>query len=215
MALKDEIEAMAQFCVHLRSVWRHYEILFEEGELRRTLLHRIAPVLFGDLNQLFIEQLVLQICRLTDPPVTMGRTNLTIDYVIREADFSGAPGDQARIKKLRDSIHQFRSKIVPARNRLIGHLDRDDVMAGQPLGPASEAEWKQFWDDLEQFLHLVHTRYVDPGGHFMLNAVGMISDANSLVKALKESTYFHRALDDHIITRRVADIGFDSEFTNA
>lgn len=59
MALKDEIEAMANFCVHLRSVFRHYEILFEEGEFRRTLLHRTAPVFFGDLNQLLIEQLVL------------------------------------------------------------------------------------------------------------------------------------------------------------
>jgi hypothetical protein len=47
MALKVEIEAMANFCVHLRSVWRHYEILFEEGELRRTLLHRVAPTFFG------------------------------------------------------------------------------------------------------------------------------------------------------------------------
>ncbi|WP_296745747.1 hypothetical protein [Mesorhizobium sp.] len=215
MALKDEIEAMAHFCVHLRSVWRHYEILFEEGELRRTLLHRIAPVFFGDLNQLLIEQLVLQICRLTDPPVTMGRTNLTIDYVIGEADFSGAPADQARIKTLRDGIHDFRSKIVPARNRLIGHLDRDAVMAGQPLGPASDAEWKQFWDDLEQFLQLVHTRYVDPNGHFMLNDVGTSSDADSLVEALKESTYFHHALNDHALTQRVADIGFSSEFSNA
>jgi hypothetical protein len=49
MALKDESEAMAHFCVHLRSVWRHYEILFEEGELRRTLLHATAPV-FGPPN---------------------------------------------------------------------------------------------------------------------------------------------------------------------
>jgi hypothetical protein len=118
----------------------------------------------------------------------MGRINLTIDDGIREADFSRAPEDQARIKKLRDSIHLFRSKIIPARNRLIGHLDLDAVMAGQPLGPASEAEWKQFWDDLEQFLHLVHTRYVDPSGHFVLNDVGMISDPDSLVKALKETS---------------------------
>ena len=91
MALKDEIEAMVNFCVHLRSVWRHYEILFEEGVLRRTLLHRVAPTFFGDLNQVLIEQLVLQICRLTDPAVTTGRTNLTLDYVLQEVDFTGAP----------------------------------------------------------------------------------------------------------------------------
>lgn len=215
MALKDEIEAMASFCVHLRSIWRHHKILFEEGELRRTLLHQIAPVFFGDLNQLFIEQLVLQICRLTDPPVTMGRINLTIEYVMREADFSGAPEDLARATALRDSIKIFRSKILPARNRLVSHLDRDAVMAEQPLGDASEAEWSQFWDDLEQFLHLIHTRYVDPSGAFMLTEVGMISDADSLVKALKESTYFHSALDSHALTRQIADIGRNSRFSDA
>ncbi len=215
MALKDEIEAMANFCVHLRSVWRHYEILFEEGELRRTLLHRVAPTFFGDLNQVLIEQLVLQICRLTDPAVTNGRTNLTLDYVLQEVDFTGAPEQQARATALRDSIKVFRSKVVPARNRLIGHLDRDAVIAGVPLGGASEAEWTQFWEDLDQFLNLVHTRYVDPSGTFHLNDVGMISDADSLVKALKESTYFHLALNNNAITQPLADIAFDSEFTDA
>lgn len=143
--------------------------------------------------------------------MTIGRTNLTIDYM----DFSGAPEDHARISALRDSIQQFQSKIVLARNRLIGHLDLDAVMACQPLGSASYAEWAQFWDDLEQFLHLVHTRYVDPTVPFMLKDIGMISDADCLVKALKESTYFHSTLDDHALTRRVADIGFNSELTDA
>jgi hypothetical protein len=62
---------------------------------------------------------------------------------------------------------------------------------------------------------VVHTRYVDPSGVFMLNDVGMISDADSLVKTLKESTYFHRALDNHALAQQVAAIGFNSEFTNA
>ena len=184
MLSADEVAAMANFCVHLRSVWRHYEILFEEGELRRNLLHRIAPTFFGDLNQVLIEQLVLQICRLTDPEITMGRTNLTIDYVVRNADFSAAPGDLARITVLRDSIHQFRSKIVSARNRLIGHLDRDAVMAGMPLGGASGAEWLKFWEDLNEFLHVVYKRYVDPGGTFYLNDVGLIADSGLIAPSI-------------------------------
>jgi AbiU2 len=206
---------VTHFCVHMRSVWRHYEIFFEEGELRRTMLHRIAPIFFGDLNQVLIEQLVLQICRLTDPETTMGRKNLTIDYVVNNGDFSATPGKLAQIKALRDSIHQFRSKIVPARNRLIGHMDRDAVMAGMPLGGASEAAWLQFWDDLDEFLHIVHTRYVDPGGHFRLKDVAMISDADSAVKALKDSTYFHAALGANKITQTLVDIAFSSEFSAA
>ncbi len=215
MALKEEIAAIANFCVHLRSVWRHYEVLFEGGELRRKLLHQIAPIFFGDLNQILIEQLVLQICRLTDPVTTMGRTNLTLDYILQEADFSGFPADLARATALRASIIQFRSKIVPARNRLIGHLDRDAVMAGEPLGGASTEEWDQFWGDLEEFLHVVYTRYVDPTGTFHLNDVGMISDADSVVKALKEGTYFHLALNSQVLTGQVADVAFNAEYFDA
>ena len=62
---------------------------------------------------------------------------------------------------------------------------------------------------------MVHTRYFDSSGVFMLNDVGMISDSDSLVKALKEGTYFRRALDNHALTQQVADIAFNSEFTNA
>ncbi|PLR26842.1 hypothetical protein SGCZBJ_08760 [Caulobacter zeae] len=214
MALKDEILAVANFSVHLRSLWRHYQILFEDGELRRNLLHRVAPTFFDDLNQILIEQLILQICRLTDPAVTMKRTNLSLDYVLGEADF-GLPVQRARAQTLRDSIEAFRTKIIPARNRLIGHLDRDAVMAGVPLGGANEADWIQFWEDLDQFLNLIHTRYVDPSVTFHLNNVGMISDADSLVEALKESTYFHLALAESAITLPLAEIASRSEFRDA
>lgn len=49
----------------------------------------------------------------------------------------------------------------------------------------------------------------------MLNDVGMVSDADSLVTALREITYFHRALNCQSLTQRVADIGFNSEFSDA
>src|SRR5215469_5660038 len=115
MVTADEVKTVAHYCVHLRSVWRHYEILFEEGELRRTMLHRIAPIFFGDLNQVLIEQLVLQICKLTDPETSLGRKNLTIDYLVNNGDFSAAPAEIGKVQALRDRIFDFRSKIVPAR----------------------------------------------------------------------------------------------------
>ncbi len=208
MVTADEVKTVTRYCVHLRSVWRHYQILFEEGGLRRKLLHRIAPVFFGDLNQVLIEQLVLQICKLTDCEKTIGRNNLTVDYLVNNADFSDTPDELVKIKTLRDSIHQFRSTILPARNRLISHMDRDAVMAGVSLGAASEADWLRFWEDLDEFLYIVHGRFVDPGGHFRLNDVGMISDADSAVKALKESTYFQAALGANELPQGLSEIAF-------
>jgi hypothetical protein len=43
----------------------------------------------------------------------------------------------------------------------------------------------------------------------------MISDADQLVKSLKESTYFHALLKDKTLTRKVADVAFNSKFYKA
>jgi hypothetical protein len=46
--------------------------------------------------------------------------------------------------------------------------------------------------------------HVDPNGHFYLNAVGMMSDADQLVKALRERKYFLGAAGARTQARRLA-----------
>ena len=211
-----DVEAFSNFCVSLRSFWRHFQIVFEEGaDLRRELLQSIAHTFFGDLNQLLIEHLILQICKITDPEESMGRKILTVKFLLNNSDFSTTPGELEKLKRLSESMHSFRAKIVPARNRLIGHLDRESVLLGEPLGGADKNEWNQFWLDLQDFLQIVHKRYIDPKGHFYLNGVARLSDADSLVKALKESTYFHALLDDKTLTKKAGDVAFGSKYFEA
>jgi hypothetical protein len=191
---KEDVNAFCNTCVSLRSVWRHYQILFEGTELKRELLQTIARTFFGDISALLIEHLILQICKLTDREETMGRANLTVKFLIKHSDFSDAPGALEKLERLSDSIHRFRETILPARNRFISHLD--SVRLGEPLGGAEPKEWNQFWFDLQDFLQIMHKYYVESSGHFYLNSVGYLSDADMLVKALRESTFFHAAADD-------------------
>jgi transcriptional regulator with XRE-family HTH domain len=210
-----DVEAFSNFCVSLRSIWRHYQVIFEGTDLKRELLQSIAHTFFGDLNQLLIEHLILQICKITDPEESMGRKNLTVRFLLNNSDFSAAPDDLDKLKRLSDRMHNFRAKIVPARNRLIGHLDRESVLLGESLGGADTSDWNQFWLDLQDFLQIVHKRYVDPQGHFYLNGVGALSDADSLVKALKESTYFHALFDDKTLAKKAGDVAFASKYFEA
>ena len=69
--------------------------------------------------------------------------------------------------------------------------------------------------DLQDFLAIVYKRYVDASVTFYLNGVGGMSDADEVLKALKESTYFRALLDDETLTRRVADIAFNSKYHDA
>jgi hypothetical protein len=138
-----------------------------------------------------------------------------VKFLINNSDFSTAPGELNKLKQLGDGMRAFRAKLVSARNRFVGHLDRHSVHDGKALGGTDKSEWDQFWLDLQDFLHIVHKHYIDPGGHFYLNGVGYLSDADSLVKALKESTYFHTLLSDRAITRKCADVAFGSKYYDA
>jgi AbiU2 len=144
-ATKEDVEAFRDSCVLLRSQWEHFITLFEGTELKRELLQSTARTFFGDLHRLFVEHLVLHICRLTDSAQTMGRKNLTVKFLIEHSDFSSAPDILKKLKRISADIDAFRELILPARNRFISHLDLEAVRLGDPLGAASTDKWKQFW----------------------------------------------------------------------
>jgi hypothetical protein len=208
-----DVAKFANLCVSARSTWTHYQTLFEASPLRRELLNEIAPVFFGDLNQMLIEHLVLQVCKITDPAQTSGRSNLTVKYLVQHGTYP--PADLVSLTELSNSMEQFRAKVVPARNRIISHVDLEAVQEGVPLGGAATSEWDQFWQDLESFVQLVHRHYVDAAWDFRITEVGMLSDSDGLVKALRESTYFQNIVADHTLTQRAADIAFASKFAEA
>jgi hypothetical protein len=58
-------------------------------------------------------------------------------------------------------------------------------------------------------------RYVDARAPFYLNGVAMMSDADQLLRAIKESTYFEALLQDSDLTRRVSDVAFSSKYYGA
>lgn len=212
-ALKADIEALCNFCVRLRAHWRHFQILYEGTELERELLQRTANNFFGDLNHLLIEHLILQICKITDDAKTGKHENLTIKFLIEKTISLVPPEDAKTLNALSERIHAFRAKIIDARNKYIGHLDRASILEGKPLGQASPEEWGQFWLDLQEFLHIMHKRYVDPNSVFFLNGAVGLSDAEALIDALREST-FYRILENYKATmNKCVDVATNSKFS--
>jgi hypothetical protein len=211
--LKADVEALCNFCIRLRAHWRHFQILYERTELERELLERTAQNFFGDLNHLLIEHLILQICKITDEAKTGAHENLTVKFLIEKTIPFAASEEVKALNSLSGSIHAFRAKIVSARNKYIGHLDRASVLEGKPLGQASPAEWNQFWLDLQEFLHIMHKRYVDPNSVFYLNGVIGLSDAEALIDALRESTFYQILENDKSTMQKCVDVATSSKFS--
>jgi hypothetical protein len=175
-------------------------------------LETVAPKFFYDVNIILIEHLILQICKLTDDEGTAKRRNLTTDFLANNVDFSKKLDDLKRLKQLSRQMERFRKRLLPARNKAIGHLDLRAAHRRKPLGEAPVAEWQQFWLDLQEFVALLHKRYVDGKVAFYLNGVGGTSDADQLAQALRESAYFRAAIADQRVSQIVGDIAFASKF---
>ena len=128
--------------------------------------------------------------------------------MIEHSDWSNAPDTLAELKPISDSIHNFRKRILPARKWFIAHHDLSAVRLGDPLGAASDAEWAQFWFDLQDFLELMSLHHVDPNLHFYLNAAALDSDAEFLLYALRNAKRFEAVMADREIAthaQRAAD----------
>src|ERR1700730_13819555 len=183
--MTQDIEIFANYCVFMRSIYLHARELFETSSAGdKALMRRTAGTFFGDLNRVLNEYVILQVCKITDPARDKrNNDNHTIAFLLEHYDFSSEPSILEALEKLQASMRAFREKLLPARNKLISHLDRDAILAGSPLGAVSDQEWSQFWRDLERFIYLVHRKVV--GSPFYLSGVAGQSDAGDLLKALR------------------------------
>jgi hypothetical protein len=205
------------FIIHysdLQKYRSHNDIIFNNEVLQIQLLQRVSPFFFHDLNILLIKHIILQICALTDKgEMTFKKKkyyNLTVDFLVTNSDFSRARGKGTRLRKLAERIAKFRAKIEPARHKRVGHLDLDAAMSRKSLGRASLAAWRKFWRDFHEFTLILQQHYLPPKQQYDLNV--RESDADQLVKAIRESTYFHAAMKDHSITLRLDDIARASHY---
>jgi hypothetical protein len=183
--MKQDIKIFTDYCVFTRSIYLHARELFETSSAEdKALMGATAGMFFGDLNRVFNEYVILQVCKITDPAHDICKNdNHTIAFLLEHYDFSSDPSILKRLEKLDASMRAFRKKLLPARNKLISHLDRDAILADRPLGAATDAEWSQFWLDLQDFICIVHRKVT--GSSFYLNGVAGRSDAGDLLKALR------------------------------
>lgn len=210
---REDVLTFANCCVLLRSFWVHYQTLFEGSDLRRELLKTTAKTFFGDLNHMLIEHLILEVCKLTDPEGTGEKRNLTVEFLANNTDFAASAKQHSKLTKLVARMHVFRGSILPARNKIISHFDLHAAQGQRSLGGAPTAAWRGFWDDLRDFIMIMHERHF--GEPLDLYDVGELSDADQLVKALKESAYFRDLLDDGTLTLKVDDVARHSKYHEA
>ncbi len=176
------ISAFCEECVWARSIRTHFADLFETNERRRELLSEVANLFFHDLNLILIEYILLQQCKLTDPP-SFGKekNNLTTNYIL---SLEWSVETKALLSIQNTELMRFREKIINARRKLIAHMDLSTRLQSVGLGEFSEPEEAGFWSALQAFVNAAHSEAV--GGPYDINATMVEGDVASLIHSLRE-----------------------------
>lgn len=150
--------ALWQEVAYLHRKWAEYVELFGTKPSRIELLNKSAPYFFRIVQDSLWEQTLLHIARLTDPPKSGGKENLSIQKLPSLLD---TPETKQEVSVLVESAIRASEFARDWRNRRIAHRDlklatKESV---EPLELASRAKVKEAIDSIAEVLNGVTKHY--------------------------------------------------------
>ena len=169
-------------CAWLHMKWGEYVVLFGTSEERVQLLNRAAPAFFKMIQDSLWEDLLLHLCRLTDPPQSVGKDNLTVQRL------PGLVADEIR-SEVSEAIERLHGRSEFARDWRRRHIAHRDLAlalgkTASPLAVASRAGFKKALASLTAVLNVVERHYQDA-----TTAYGMVAplgNAETLLYVLQD-----------------------------
>jgi len=144
-------------CVWLHLKWNDYTTLFGTKSERIDMLNSAAPAFFKLIQDTMWEAIILHICRLTDPPKSFGKENLTLQCLPDLISIEAKP-------KLENLLNVAKDKCTFAsdwRNRHIAHRDFNLVLnqSAEPLAFASRRSVIDALEAIGAVLNAVEFQY--------------------------------------------------------
>lgn len=145
--------------VWLYSKWDEYVELFGTKPSRIELLNRSAPLFFRTVEDSLWADTLLHIARLTDPPKSAGKSNLTIQRLPGLVDKQV----QTNVSNLTKNAIDNTAFCRDWRNRRIAHRDLKLAMSegAKPLEPASREMVKTALKAIAAVLNAMSEYYLD------------------------------------------------------
>jgi hypothetical protein len=71
-------QQLAEETLRIRQQWGHYRTLLHEGQKRRELLAERTGSFFQVLRDVYLDDTILSLVRITEDPITMGHDNVVL-----------------------------------------------------------------------------------------------------------------------------------------
>ncbi|MEX2181914.1 MAG: hypothetical protein WD771_07720 [Gemmatimonadaceae bacterium] len=183
--------------VWLHDKWREYQALFARSVERVEVLNSAAARFFGQLDGILWEDVLLHLCRLTDPVEVMRHKQLTVQRIpLYVADVTRRATLEAKVAKAVESTAFARDW----RNRHIGHrsLNRAIDSSARPLAHASRASVEAALEGVDDVFHYVHETLLDSGLSF--DVPGGPGDVDDLIGVLSDGLRAQAAREERFRT---------------
>ena len=187
--LRSTFIHLREHCIWVQTCFNTFRDLFESGTARQKLMQRSAPQFFREVNRIFYENYILQVCKLTDRASTkVGkemRTNLTVPHLNELLVSEGLMSPH--IEAASAGLKRYRKLIEPARNRVIGHADKETAMTYVVLGEHTKQEAEAFFEYLHTYVDRVGVAVGE--GPLDFSTTSGPGDVADLFKALNDGQY--------------------------
>ena len=187
-------DALWQQIAWVHAKWSEYVILFGTKESRVNLLNNVAPSFWRLIQDSLWENVLLHIARLTDPPMTGRKENLTIQ---RLAELIDDDQTKAKVQVLIVDAVAASQFARDWRNRHIAHSDLHLSLSktAQTLKPASRQKVLEALRALTVVMNVVAERYLDSTSLFESSD----GDAESLLYVLDDGLAADRARRERLL----------------
>lgn len=139
--------------------WQEYREMFGSSAEQVELLNS-AGLFFQIVQDTLWQDILLHLCRMTDPPKSMGRENLTLRSL---PDLISDPAVRAEMAPLVEQASKATEFARDWRNRHIGHRDLALALKSgvQPLASASEEQVSAALSAIHEVLNRISERQLD------------------------------------------------------
>ena len=153
-------DALWQEVAGLYGKWSEYVALFGTRESRVDLLNQAAPSFFRIVQDSLWEDVLLHIARLTDPPKSAGKSNLTVQRLTSAIDY---PDTKLAVAELISKAQLDSEFCRDWRNRRLAHRDLHLALTrtAEPLQPASREKVDAALQAIAGVLNAVSSHYLD------------------------------------------------------
>jgi hypothetical protein len=177
------------------SKWGEYVQLFGVKPSRIDLLNDAAAHFFRIVQDSLWEDTLLHIARLTDPPKSAGKDNLTIKRLPQSIEEKSL---ETRVLNLIDVAVDKAHFCRDWRNRRLAHRDLSLALSSgaEPLVAASRLKVKEALESMSDVLNAVSNHYLD--STTMFEGVGGHGSAESLLYVLDDGLRVERERQERV-----------------